>query len=226
LPSYAVLKALARTNVVHRSSPEDEELAAKRAELAWLQADLANKEEQLATQKTELAEFERLYLLRLGSLNAELKEWKVRLANLPADQFGSPEDKSDSPRPHPGDQESRSAALSEPDKVPRFPAPSELRSLYHEAARQVHPDTATSEQDRTRREQAMQEVNAAYAAGDEDALRRIVIESEYCPEAVDGSGVAADLVRVLRNCGRCGIDYRSSIPRLRRFPGAIWAISR
>ena len=153
-------------------------MVAKRAELAWLQADHANREEQLATQKMELAEFEKLYLLRLGSLNAELKEWKVRLANLPADQFGSPEDKSHSPRPHPGDQESRSGALSEPNKVPRIPVLSELRSLNHEAARQVHPDTATSEQDRARREQAMQEVNAAYAAGDEDALRRIVIDLE------------------------------------------------
>jgi len=44
----------------------------------------------------------------------------------------------------------------------------------------------------------MRDVNAVYAVGDEDALRRIVMDSEYRPEAVEGSGTAADLVRVLR----------------------------
>jgi len=35
----------------------------------------------------------------------------------------------------------------------------------------------------------MREVNAAYAVGDEDAFRRIVMDSEYRPEAVEGSGL-------------------------------------
>jgi hypothetical protein len=187
-----------KAEAVHRPSPEDEELASRRAELTWLEADLASQEHRLTTRKAELAEFEQLYLLELGTLNAQLREWKVRLANFPAEQFGISDDRSHAPRPHLPDQEYHSAALNETDEVPLFSPLSELKSLYREAARQVHPDTATNEADRARREHSMQEVNAAYAAGDEDTLRRIVMDSEYRPEAVEGSGTAADLVRVLR----------------------------
>ncbi len=187
-----------RKEAVHRPSPEDEELAARRAEVTWLEEELATQEHRLTTRKAELAEFEQLYLLKLGTLNAQLKKWKVRIANFPTEQFGSSDDGSHAPQPHLPDQESHSAALSETDEVPLFSPLSELKRLYREAARQVHPDTATNEEDRARRERSMQEVNAAYAAGDEDALRRIVMDSEYCPEAVEGSGTATELVRVLR----------------------------
>ena len=44
----------------------------------------------------------------------------------------------------------------------------------------------------------MKEVNAAYAAGDEDASRRILADLENSPDAVQGSGIGADLVRILR----------------------------
>ena len=74
----------------------------------------------------------------------------------------------------------------------------ELKSLYREAAKKVHPDTATDERDRARRERIMKEVNAAYAAGDEDASRRILADLENSPDAVQGSGIGADLVRILR----------------------------
>jgi ElaB/YqjD/DUF883 family membrane-anchored ribosome-binding protein len=44
----------------------------------------------------------------------------------------------------------------------------------------------------------MKEVNAAYAAGDVDGLRRVLANLENSPDAVQGAGVGADLVRVLR----------------------------
>lgn len=44
----------------------------------------------------------------------------------------------------------------------------------------------------------MKQVNAAYLAGDKDALRRILADLENSPDAVQGSGVGADLIRVPR----------------------------
>jgi archaellum component FlaC len=44
----------------------------------------------------------------------------------------------------------------------------------------------------------MKEVNRAYQQGDTDALRRIIEEYESSPESVKGTGVAADLERVIR----------------------------
>jgi hypothetical protein len=44
----------------------------------------------------------------------------------------------------------------------------------------------------------MAAANRAYEHGDADALRRILEEYESSPESVQGTGVAADLVRVIR----------------------------
>ena len=73
-----------------------------------------------------------------------------------------------------------------------------MKKLYRDAAKRVHPDTATDEADRARRERLMKEVNAAYATGDEDALRRILAGLDTSPDAVQGTGIGADLIRVLR----------------------------
>jgi hypothetical protein len=54
------------------------------------------------------------------------------------------------------------------------------------------------EADRAQRERLMAEANRAYQRGDVDALRRILEEYEASPESVQGTGVAADLIRVIR----------------------------
>ena len=186
------------TEVMRRLSPEEEELVIKREELARLEAQLAEQELLLASLKAELAAFEGLYLRRVGILYAELDEWNARLAELRAEQAKTPEANAEATEARAQAQESYSAAHGEAAETPPFTASPELRKLYRESAKRVHPDTATDEADRARRERLMQQVNAAYAAGDEDALRRILADLDASPDAVQGSGVAADLIRVLR----------------------------
>ena len=184
--------------LMRRLSPEEEELAIKREELARLEAQLAEQELLLASLKAELAAFEGLYLRQVGILYAELDEWNARLAELRAEQAGTPEAKAEATEARTQAEESYSAAHGDAAETPPFTASPELRKLYREAAKRVHPDTATLEADRARRERLMQQVNAAYAAGDEDALRRILADLDTSPDAVQGSGVASDLIRVLR----------------------------
>lgn len=187
-----------RTEEAGHSSPEEEELAAKRAELTWLEVELATREQEIATRKAELVAFEGIYLHELGSLNAQLNEWKVRLAKLPAERFGEPNAGVKVAQSRPRAKEPSPTANSAIDEDLEFSPSRELKSLYREAARTVHPDIAISENDRMRRERSMKEVNAAYAAGDEDTLHRIITEFEYSPDAVEGSGAGVDLIRVLR----------------------------
>ncbi len=187
-----------KTEVVRRLSPEEEELAVKREDLARLEAQLAEQELLLASLKAELAAFEGLYLRRVGVLYAELDEWNARLAELRAEQAGAPETKTEATEARAQAEESYSAAHGEAAEVQPFTPSPELKKLYREAARRVHPDTATDEADRARRERLMQQVNAAYAAGDEDTLRRILANLDISPDAVRGSGVGVDLIRVLR----------------------------
>jgi DNA repair exonuclease SbcCD ATPase subunit len=187
-----------KTDLVPRLTPEEEELAAKREELARLEAQLAEQELLLASLKAELAAFEGLYLRRVGVLYAELDEWNARLAELHAEQAGTPEAKAEAAEARTQAEEAYSAAHGEAAEVQPFTPSPELKKLYREAAKRVHPDAATDEKDRARRERLMKEVNAAYAAGDEEALRRILAGLDTSPDAVQGSGIGADLIRVLR----------------------------
>lgn len=186
------------SEIVKHLTPEEEELAAKRDDLARLEADLADRELNLASLRAELAAFEGLYLRRVGVLYADLDEWNARLAELRAKRDSTPEAQTEAGEARSQAQESYSAAHGEAADVQPFTPSPKLKGLYREAAKRVHPDTATDENDRARRERIMKEVNAAYAAGDEEALRRILVELENGPDAVQGSGVGADLVRVLR----------------------------
>jgi hypothetical protein len=63
------------------------------------------------------------------------------------------------------DRGRKSSARKEPD--------AELRSLYRRLARLCHPDLATSDADRTRRQELMHRINAAWHDRDIDALREI-----------------------------------------------------
>jgi hypothetical protein len=73
-----------------------------------------------------------------------------------------------------------------------------LKALFRQAARAVHPDLAESEADAALRHEAMKKVNDAYARGDAQAIRDVVGEFVHHPDAVQGDGVGAELVRVIR----------------------------
>ncbi len=186
------------SEIVHRLSPEEEELAAKRGELAQLEAQLADEELALASLKADLAAFEGLYLRRVGILYAELDELKARLAELRAEQAGTPEANAAAAEARTQAEDAYSAAHGEAAEAQPFLPTADLKKLYRDAAKRVHPDTAAHDADRARRERLMKEVNAAYAAGDEEALRRLLADLDASPDAVQGAGVGADLIRVLR----------------------------
>src|SRR5208337_2613999 len=62
----------------------------------------------------------------------------------------------------------------------------------------IHPDLATNEADRARRQRFMAQANRAYEEGDEARLRAILEEYESSPDTVVGEGIGAELVRVIR----------------------------
>lgn len=184
--------------IVRRLSPEEEELAKKRDELALLQAELADRELYLANLRAELAAFEGRYLRDVGALYADLDEWKAKIAQLIAEEEGTVEASSAATDARMQAEESYSAAHGEAAKATEFTPSPELKKLFRDVAKRVHPDLATNEADRAYRERLMSEANRAYEQGDVDALRRILEEYESSPETVQGTGVAADLVRVIR----------------------------
>jgi hypothetical protein len=183
-----------------RPRPEEDELRTKRLELELIEKELVEKELQLAGLRAELAEFERLYLQIVGVLYAELDEIEARIAELIAHQNPlNPDAQNTAREARRKAAESHSAVGELALQVAKNFRPSpELKNLYREVARRIHPDLATNEADRARRQRFMAQANRAYEEGDEARLKAILEEYESSPEAVVGEGIGAELVRVIR----------------------------
>ena len=190
------------SEIVRHLSPEEQELARKRQELTIQQAELTDRELSLANLRAELAAFEGRYLREVGILYAELDDWNAKIAELTAEADGSDEAKSAAAEARGQAEESYAASHGEAAKAADFSPSPELKKLFREVVRHIHPDNAADDADRAVRNRLMAEANLAYRRGDADALRRILEEYKSSPESVKGDGVGADLVRVLRQIDR------------------------
>jgi chromosome segregation ATPase len=196
------LVVVVSTDIVATQTPEEQELARKQAELATLEAELAQGELDFATLRAELHAFEARYLRIVGARYAQLDEIKAQIAEALADAAPREQkSRTEARRARAQAHESADAAGQAGDEGewPHKFQPSEnLRKLYREVARRIHPDLGSDDQDRDRRTQLMAEANRAYEEGDEARLQAILQEWESSPEAVKGEGTGAELVRVIR----------------------------
>jgi DnaJ-domain-containing protein 1 len=158
------------SNLVRKLTPEEEEMARKKAELEHVETELAQRELELATLHGELHAFERQYqqvigvrYLKLDRIDSQIEEYLAYL------------------------EEAKDFVPSE-----------SLKQLYRQIAKKIHPDLATNETERLRRQDLMSAVNQAYEDGDEERLLEILHQWESSPEAVQGNGIGAELVRTLR----------------------------
>ena len=181
--------------------PEEEELDRKREELSVLQSELAQRELELATLAAELRAFEGRYLRIVGARMATLDEIEAEIAKLLAQQDpGSAQarEKAQSAQAHASESARAHMADRESGQPDTFRPSADLRRLYREVAKRIHPDLATDEDERQRRTQMMAAANAAYERADIDALKELLRSWQTSPEAVEGEGVGVELVRVIR----------------------------
>ncbi|GGW59713.1 hypothetical protein [Streptomyces xantholiticus] len=162
------------------------------AEHALIEFEIA-----VETFRVEVENFSRLHHQKLGPMYARLDELDAQIAEARAARSGDPEDlrKAQEARamvlPMPGVDElfhdwmdsdglSPEAAAMLTDQsvqAPKRVRPSdEARKLYRELVRKSHPDLAQDETERTRRDEFITRVNAAYALGDETRLQELAEE--------------------------------------------------
>ncbi|MGC2285252.1 MAG: J domain-containing protein, partial [Candidatus Acidiferrum sp.] len=183
------------------AKPEEEELRLKTLELEGLQRELIDQELCLASLRAELATFEKLYIKTVGALYAELDDIEAQIAEAIARHNPESLEASATAREARRKAEESSSAVDEPlseGVKTDFKSSPELKSLYREVARRVHPDLASNSDDRTIRQTLMAQANHAYETGDEARLRAILDEYDSSPDSVVGEGIAAELVRVIR----------------------------
>ncbi|MGF1538965.1 MAG: molecular chaperone DnaJ [Pleurocapsa sp.] len=156
--------------IIHKLTPEQEELERKKIELARLETELAEKELDLATFQAELNVFEKEYMRIIGIRYTELDRIEAQIEQY-IELLESTQDFQPSP---------------------------ELKKLYREVAKKIHPDLATDENERQRRQQLMAEANQAYEDGDLEKLQAILHDWESSPESVKGEGISFELIRIIR----------------------------
>jgi hypothetical protein len=180
--------------------PEERELARKRAEQEVIEAELADRELRAASLRAELAAFERRYLHFVGSRYAELDEWKAKLAERVArEQPDNERAQQAAKMARAIASETKGAVGDEAAKEPRaFKTSPEMKRLYRDVAKRIHPDLTSDRKDRAKRQQLMAQANQAYEKGDEARLAKILAEYDCSPEVVEGDGTGAELVRAIR----------------------------
>jgi len=171
------------TSMVTWESQHDLEIEAKKIELSDLEDMLAQREVELATFQGELYTFEVKYLRLVGRYFAELDDIRAKIAEALAQlHLADKKLQEEAARARAQARESAAAseaAHSDPNPISAPFKPSvEIKILFRDIAKRIHPDLARDEEDGLRRHQFMAEANKAYRAGDESRLQAILREWE------------------------------------------------
>jgi hypothetical protein len=214
-------KVIVDRRLIRRLTPEEEERDRKRAELAGLEARLVQHELDLATMRAELFLLNQEYLRIVGSRYAELDELEAQIAEALA--RNNPDDPAAHDQAAAARQQARGSAsetrTAAAETRRAFSPSDELKKLYRTIAKLIHPDLASDEVERARRHTAMVEANRAYESGDEIGLRAVLDAWETNPDAISGSDVAAELIRLVRKIAQVRariIQIREEMAVLRR----------
>jgi len=206
------------TEVVRQVLPEEWELKKKEIELTKYETTLAQRELELATFNAELHLFQARYLKILGGLYSRLDDLEAKIAEKLARLNPKNKDaKKKAAEARAQAEESAKEAQSaeqnrrntNSDNQYSFKPTENLKKLYREVAKRIHPDLAADEKQRVQHQQLMAEANRAYEDGDEVRLRTILHQWENGPESVQGDECGAKLVRVIRKIAQVKARLRA-----------------
>lgn len=180
--------------------PEEQELVRLETEQAELEEQAASGELELETLKVELAQFQYRYYQGPGRLYVELDEWDARIAMVEAGQH--PDDVEAQFRAQEAQNQARRSA-EEAGVIKKSPPPPpeitpETKQAFRQAAKLMHPDRATSDAERKRRNEMMAKVNRAYENGDLETIKKLIVEFGQDPEAIQGDDIGSRLIKLYR----------------------------
>jgi septal ring factor EnvC (AmiA/AmiB activator) len=158
--------------------PPEYALETLRARVSELEVTLDARRAEIAEARASLETFRIRYRQQVGLLHEELDDLEIKIAEVELGELNRRLDEAGR-----APEESSAPASAEP--VPRFTSDA-VRRLFREVAKSIHPDLTSDEAARARRHALMIEANRAYALGDEEQLRSILVAWESSPEAVQG----------------------------------------
>jgi len=140
--------------------------------------------------RSDLDAFKISYRQKVGLLHEELDELERAISEAELGQLAKRREEQ-------GPASGPSAARPRPEPLPRFTTDG-VRQLFRDVAKAIHPDLARDADTRDRRHALMVEANKAYASGDEERLRSILLAWERSPHAVQGTDAEATRLRLVR----------------------------
>ena len=160
-------------------------------ETARLRDRLAEIEVDTATLEAELAAFNADYMRVVMTVMLDVQELEARILAIVAARTGASDDADAA--------QSARARVNETTAhiraVPRAPGPvptGDIKKLFRDAAKRMHPDLAVDEEARGHAEAFMKRLNTAYRAGDAEAIVNLLGQWEASPF---GAGSADDALR-------------------------------
>jgi hypothetical protein len=143
---------------------------------------LAELEVEHATLRAELTAFEADYLRVVGVVMVQVQELEARILAIVAARSGAASDQTAAEAAQQRFRETTTALRSIP--APAGPPPTEdLKSLFRDAAKRMHPDLVAGEGGRAHAEAFMKRLNQAYEKGDAEAIGNLVRQWETSPYA-------------------------------------------
>jgi len=189
-----------KSSVQHKL-PEEIELEQKRDELAALSAQHAAALAVLQQVRDDISRFEQVYDQTLGRRIAELERIEAEISRLTGyaerergqRQDASAEEASGS---------FRSTRAAEPKQRVGRTEEQDIKALYREVAKAIHPDLGQCGGSEADRHELMSQANRAYAQQDRRVLQDILRKWKQSPGTVDGDDIAAQLIRAIRQIAR------------------------
>ena len=180
--------------------PEEQELSRLETEQTTLEEQVSSAELELETLKVELAQFQYRYYQGPGRLYVELDDWDARIAMVEAGMH--PDDVEAQLRAQAAEEQARRSA-EEAGLIEKRPSPPpeitpETKQAFRQAARLMHPDRATTDAERERRNTMMAKVNLAYESGDLETIEKLIVEFGQDPEAIQGDDIGAQMIKAIR----------------------------
>jgi hypothetical protein len=161
---------------------------------------LAEIEVEQATLEAELAAFEADYLREVMTVMLDVQELEARILAILATRSGASDD-ADAAR---SARERVRETTAHIRAVPKAPGPvptGDIKRLFRDAAKRMHPDLAAGEAARGHAEAFMKRLNHAYKAGDAEAIAHLVQQWDASPFGAGRDDEAVQSARAARRAG-------------------------
>jgi hypothetical protein len=176
----------------------EQEVRSKRLKLSELQASLAQLELDLETISNELRAFEIKYLQRVGSLIVDLDSIEAQIAAILSksnpDNTAYHEYAEVAKKKADQSTQETNYARKQPEGKTQFKPSEDIKKLYRDVAKRVHPDFASNDDDRARRSELMKRANKAFSEGDVASLEEILLDADLSLAHLIDDNTALDML--------------------------------